>query len=174
MGPLQALEETLADPRHSKEFADFVRAGNYDFVDFGCSTGGSIQWAKRQLNGTKGLGIDIDPKKVAATREAGFDAIIYDINKIPPRKLVRFTVLSHFLEHIPNLIDVKNFIRKQASDCICPPGTPVCVCDHLATLNIITRRPIVPTDAEIETNSRARSAKLRVAERISSSYPHQA
>ena len=111
MGPLQALEETLADPRHSKEFADFVRAGNYDFIDFGCSAGGSIQWAKRLLNGTKGLGIDIDPKKVAATREAGFDAIIYDINKIPPRKLVRFTVLSHFLEHIPNLIDVKNFIR---------------------------------------------------------------
>ena len=61
---------------------------------------------------------------------------------------------------------VKNFIRKQASDCICPPGTPVCVCDHLATVKIITRRPIVPTDAEIETNSRARSAKLRVAERI--------
>ena len=61
---------------------------------------------------------------------------------------------------------VKNFIRKQASDCICPPGTPVCVCDHLATVKIITRRPIVPTDAEIQTNSRARSAKLRVAERI--------
>ena len=61
---------------------------------------------------------------------------------------------------------VKNFIRKQASDCICPPGTPVCVCDHLATVKIITRRPIVPTDAEIETNSRARSAKMRVAERI--------
>ncbi|MCZ6539448.1 MAG: 16S rRNA (cytosine(1402)-N(4))-methyltransferase RsmH [Chloroflexi bacterium] len=61
---------------------------------------------------------------------------------------------------------VKNFIRKQASDCICPPGTPVCICDHLATLKVITRRPIVPTDAEIDSNRRARSAKLRVAERI--------
>jgi len=61
---------------------------------------------------------------------------------------------------------VKNFIRKQASDCICPPGTPVCKCDHLATLKVITRRPLVPSDEEIESNPRARSAKLRVAERI--------
>jgi 16S rRNA (cytosine1402-N4)-methyltransferase len=61
---------------------------------------------------------------------------------------------------------VKNFIRKQASDCICPPGTPICRCDHLATLKIITRRPLVPTDSETASNPRARSAKLRVAERV--------
>ncbi|MBT3995645.1 MAG: 16S rRNA (cytosine(1402)-N(4))-methyltransferase RsmH [Chloroflexi bacterium] len=61
---------------------------------------------------------------------------------------------------------VKNFIRKQASDCICPPGTPVCRCEHLATLKVITRRPLIPTDAETASNPRARSAKLRVAERI--------
>ena len=61
---------------------------------------------------------------------------------------------------------VKNFIRKQASDCICPPGTPVCRCNHLATLKKISRRPLTPTDSEIETNQRSRSAKLRVAERI--------
>ncbi|NQW19924.1 MAG: 16S rRNA (cytosine(1402)-N(4))-methyltransferase RsmH [Chloroflexi bacterium] len=61
---------------------------------------------------------------------------------------------------------VKNFIRKQSSDCICPPGTPVCRCDHLATLKVITRRPLIPTDSETASNPRARSAKLRVAERI--------
>ena len=61
---------------------------------------------------------------------------------------------------------VKNFIRKQASDCICPPGTPVCRCNHLATLKVTTRRPLIPTDAEIKSNPRARSAKLRVAERV--------
>lgn len=61
---------------------------------------------------------------------------------------------------------VKNFVRKQASDCICPPGTPVCRCDHLATLKVITRRPLIATDAETASNPRARSAKLRVAERI--------
>jgi len=75
----------------------------------------------------------------------------------------RFAVISyHSLEDRI----VKNFIRKQASDCICPPGTPACRCDHLATVKIITRRPIVPTGAEIESNRRARSAKLRVAERV--------
>ena len=61
---------------------------------------------------------------------------------------------------------VKNFVRKQASDCVCPPGTPVCRCDHLATLKVVTRRPLIPTDVEIASNPRARSAKLRVAERI--------
>jgi len=75
----------------------------------------------------------------------------------------RLTVISyHSLEDRI----VKNFIRKQASDCICPPGTPVCRCEHLATLKIITRRPLIPADSEIESNPRARSAKLRVAERI--------
>ena len=61
---------------------------------------------------------------------------------------------------------VKNFVRKQASDCICPPGTPICRCDHLATLKMISRRPQIPTDSEIGANPRARSAKLRVAERV--------
>ena len=61
---------------------------------------------------------------------------------------------------------VKNFIRKQASDCICPPGTPICKCDHLATLQMVSRRPLTPGESEIEINRRARSAKLRVAERI--------
>ena len=61
---------------------------------------------------------------------------------------------------------VKNFVRKQASDCVCPPGTPVCRCDHLATLKVVTRRPLIPTDVETASNPRARSAKLRVAERI--------
>ena len=61
---------------------------------------------------------------------------------------------------------VKNFIRKQASDCTCPPGTPICKCNHLATLKMVSRRPVTPTESEIETNRRARSAKLRVAERI--------
>lgn len=61
---------------------------------------------------------------------------------------------------------VKNFVRKQASDCVCPPGTPICRCDHLATLKLITRRPLIPTDTETASNPRARSAKLRVVERI--------
>jgi 16S rRNA (cytosine1402-N4)-methyltransferase len=61
---------------------------------------------------------------------------------------------------------VKRFFRRQAQDCICPPELPVCACKHRATLRIITRRPVQPDEAEITQNRRARSARLRVAEKL--------
>ncbi len=61
---------------------------------------------------------------------------------------------------------VKQFMQKEASNCICPPGTPVCVCGHTARLRLINRKVITPGAKEIEANPRSRSAKLRVAERI--------
>jgi len=61
---------------------------------------------------------------------------------------------------------VKNTFRDLAKDCICPPEFPVCVCDHRSTLKVITKKPILPSDEEVDLNPRARSAKLRIAERI--------
>jgi len=61
---------------------------------------------------------------------------------------------------------VKHFLRRESRDCICPPEVPVCVCDHQATLRLVTRKPIRPTADEIAANPRARSARLRVAERM--------
>lgn len=61
---------------------------------------------------------------------------------------------------------VKHTYRNLASDCICPPGTPVCICDKIQKLKIITRQAVKPSDEELELNPRARSAKLRVAERV--------
>ena len=61
---------------------------------------------------------------------------------------------------------VKNFVRRESFNCVCPPGTPVCRCAHEATLKMVVRRPIGPTSAEVESNPRSRSAKMRVAERI--------
>lgn len=61
---------------------------------------------------------------------------------------------------------VKNAFRDLATDCICPPYIPICQCDKEALVKVITRKPILPTDKEIEENPRSRSAKLRVAERI--------
>jgi 16S rRNA (cytosine1402-N4)-methyltransferase len=59
---------------------------------------------------------------------------------------------------------VKQFFQRESQDCICPPEQPICTCRHKATVNIITKRPIVPNLNEIDVNPRARSAKLRVVE----------
>jgi 16S rRNA (cytosine1402-N4)-methyltransferase len=63
---------------------------------------------------------------------------------------------------------VKDFFRQESRDCICPPDLPVCTCHHRATLKSVTRRPIEPSSDEVSQNPRSRSAKLRVAERLSS------
>lgn len=61
---------------------------------------------------------------------------------------------------------VKLFMRREATDCICPPQVPVCICDHRATLRLVTRKGLRPTEAEVAENPRSRSAILRVAERL--------
>ena len=61
---------------------------------------------------------------------------------------------------------VKGYLREESQDCLCPPKTPVCVCGHTATLELITRKVITPSLDEIRANPRSRSAKMRVAERI--------
>jgi 16S rRNA (cytosine1402-N4)-methyltransferase len=61
---------------------------------------------------------------------------------------------------------VKQYFRREASDCICPPEQPVCTCGHKATLREITRKPVMATEDEIKNNPRARSARLRAAEKL--------
>jgi 16S rRNA (cytosine1402-N4)-methyltransferase len=61
---------------------------------------------------------------------------------------------------------VKRFFNKESSDCICPPDQPVCTCGHSASLSILTKKPVRPGEREIQNNPRARSARLRVAEKI--------
>lgn len=61
---------------------------------------------------------------------------------------------------------VKNKFKDLATDCICPPEFPVCVCDHRAKIKIITRKPVTASKAELRENSRSKPAKLRVGQRI--------
>ena len=61
---------------------------------------------------------------------------------------------------------VKNAIASRENGCTCPRDFPICVCGFTQTLRNITRKPMLPSQAEIEENPRSRSAKLRIAERV--------
>ena len=77
----------------------------------------------------------------------------------------RLCVISyHSLEHRI----IKEIIKREAKGCVCPPDFPECLCGAKATLRMVTRKPVVPSAQEIEDNPRARSAKLWIAEKLSS------
>lgn len=61
---------------------------------------------------------------------------------------------------------VKDKFRYETLSCVCPPSVPQCVCGKRQNLRLITKKPIVPDEYEIKMNSRARSAKLRIAEKV--------
>ena len=61
---------------------------------------------------------------------------------------------------------VKTGMAEFAKGCTCPPDFPVCVCGKTPDIKLVSRKPILPTDQEVEENPRARSAKLRVAEKL--------
>jgi 16S rRNA (cytosine1402-N4)-methyltransferase len=90
--------------------------------------------------------------------EAGLKAALEILN--PGGRMA--TISFHSLEDRL----VKSFFIVESKDCICPPQQPVCTCGHRASLRIVTRRPIRPSDEEVDSNPRARSARLRVAQKL--------
>ena len=61
---------------------------------------------------------------------------------------------------------IKQFFRRESKDCICPPEQPICTCEHIASLKVITKKPVMASEEEIQQNPRSSSARLRVAEKI--------
>lgn len=67
---------------------------------------------------------------------------------------------------------VKQFMRRESADCVCPPRMPRCVCGHSASLRVVADKVAFATKSEVQANPRARSARLRVAERLPATSNH--
>lgn len=112
---------------------------------------------------------DID----AATRT--FQAIRIEVNQELTGLAKALPLLVHLLSPYGRLAIisfhsledriVKQFFDQESRDCICPPKQPICTCGHVATLRKLSTKPIVGDSSEIAFNPRARSAKLRAAEK---------
>ena len=92
-----------------KEIARLIAQEKYDYLDFGCSDGGSLKFGRSYLGGTRGLGIDINPDKVRQAVESGCDAIVADVTHLSQlNNTVRFVTLFHFLEHLSGFSSARN------------------------------------------------------------------
>lgn len=61
---------------------------------------------------------------------------------------------------------VKSFFRTESKDCVCPPDQPICTCKHIKSIKEVNRKPIEASQREVSENPRARSAKLRIIEKL--------
>ncbi len=66
---------------------------------------------------------------------------------------------------------VKQYMRTESRDCVCPPRAPACTCGHKASLRLVTAKAVAPGPAELKANPRSRSAKLRVSEKLGNIDP---
>lgn len=94
----------------------------YDFLDLGCSAGGSIPYCQKRFGANRGLGIDTDPAKVAKARAAGLDALHADATRLTDLPGLResghrfrFVSMLHFLEHLPSPAAVEDVLRNAAA-----------------------------------------------------------
>jgi len=158
-------------------------------------TYGEEKWAKRIANfivkerslkaiETTGQLVDIIKKAIpAAARRDGphpakrtFQAIRIEVND-------ELGILENTIKDVSEILNpqgricmitfhsledriVKNTYKELSIACKCPKEYPICMCNGKSIFNIITRKPVLPSDAELESNPRSRSAKLRVAERF--------
>jgi capsular polysaccharide biosynthesis protein len=94
---------------------DGIDWSQYDFIDLGCSKGGSISHCMSRFGVERGLGIDLDPKKVKSTEEAGFDAVVADALDLGLDGKVSFVSMLDFCEHLPDLAAVEKVIAAAAN-----------------------------------------------------------
>jgi hypothetical protein len=86
----------------------------YDFIDLGCSSGGSLRYCRDRMHVRGGVGVDIDPEKVAHARSAGLDAAVGDATDLRIEDRVRFVSMMDFLEHLPGIDTVAAVLQSAA------------------------------------------------------------
>lgn len=163
--PEEELAEILwkyGEERHSRKIAKSICASRPVKT-----TGELAEIVRRSLGNTGGR---IDPAtrtfqaiRIAVNMElrAIDEALPKAVKALKPGG--RLAVISfHSLEDRL----VKQFMRRESSDCICPPGQPVCTCGHKASLKDLYRKGVTASEAEIKANPRSRSARLRAAEKV--------
>lgn len=95
------VDSLVASPPPSRSIAD-VDWSLYDFLDLGCSSGRSVPYGVRRFGGSRGLGVDLDEKKVRTATDAGIEAVVGDATRLNLSKQVRFVSMLDFLEHLPD------------------------------------------------------------------------
>jgi len=113
---------------------------------------------------------DIDPStltfqalRIAANEElVGLDRFLDDaVSVLEPAARIAVIAFHSLEDRI-----VKRALRRLEGECTCPPGLPVCACGKTELVRILTGRPVTASEEEVNRNSRSRSAKLRVAEKL--------
>lgn len=90
-----------------------------------------------------------------------FEAINFLISKLKSGGRIAILTFHSLEDRI-----VKNAYKINATGCICPPKTPICICGHKQVITLVNKKPIMASDREIQDNSRSKSAKLRIAQKI--------
>jgi len=138
---------------------------------------------QKPINTTKELADIIEhsiPQKVIYSRggayKKAFQAIrievnhelenLYDVIQFLAKNLKKGGRMAILTFHSLEDRIVKNAFKDLATNCICPPKTPVCICNHRAVVKLVNKKPILATQEELKNNSRSSCAKLRVLERI--------
>lgn len=91
-----------------------VEPSEYDFLDFGAGIGTPLERCER-LFGGRGLGIDIDRKKIRQAQQEGSEVVYGDILTLPRKKLVRYVCMDNFLEHLPDFATARAMITVAAA-----------------------------------------------------------
>jgi 16S rRNA (cytosine1402-N4)-methyltransferase len=148
---------------NARRIAKAIKAGSFaDTGELAAAIGAAIPrklWPKHIHPATR----TFQALRIAVNRELeALDRVLADLPRLIAVGGRAAFISFHSLEDRR----VKDVLRELESHCVCPPGLPVCACGRPGDFQVLTKKPITASEAEVAQNPRSRSAKLRGAERI--------